>query len=99
MAFQRDISLEDAVRNSNAKRFFTWFTSGNILDNNLVKNSYVSRIGVSWSVQKKEFSVTLATHNLEEKLSISELGSFSNLEDLKKHYPQLFDVTGNLDVH
>ena len=99
MAIDREISLENAVRKSCAKRFSTWFTSGNILGNDLVKNAPVSRIGVSWIPEKPNYSLTLATHGPETKIVIHDLGNFSSLEELKKNYPQVFEVTGILDVH
>ena len=99
MAIQREISLENAVQKSCTKRFSTWFTSGNILDNDLVKNAFVSRIGISWSAKKPNYSLTLATHSPESQIVIHNLGNFSSLEELKKIHPQVFEVTGTLDAH
>ena len=95
----KNVSLEEAVRNVNATNYFIWFTSGDVVENSFVKNGYTSRIGVSRLTKKATYSVTMAIHGGEDKLAIKNLGNFSNLDELRKRFPELFEVTGNLYVH
>ena len=98
MTTERDISLEEAVLKAKPVRFATWITSGNILENTILSNMGISRISVSWTVRKIGFSVTLAITEPGEDNSYTDLGSFSNLKELKESFPEFFEVTGTLRV-
>lgn len=99
MAQQRDLSLEKAVLEFTPTSYCNWFTSGDVINYRTIKNVDVTRIGVFWTASKAEFSITLATHGLESKLNILSLGDFSSLDEIRGVFPQLFKVTGNLNVY
>ena len=96
MITERDISLEDAVRKSNPVRFATWITSGKLLENTLSESFRISRISVSWNVQKTRFSVTLGTVQEGNTSSLTDLGYYTSLEKVKVTYPKLFEEVGDL---
>lgn len=98
MTTERDISLEEAVRKAKPTRFATWIASGNILENSLLANTCVSRISVSWTTRRKNFSVALGTKVMDGEYSHTNLGNFSDLEKVKESFPNLFKVTGTLRI-
>lgn len=98
MITEREISLEDAVRKAKPVRCATWITDGKNLKTTLVPNAWVSRVSVSWIVGKTEYSVTLGTQLLGEDSSLTDLGTFPNLEKVKENFPKLFEEVGTLRV-
>ena len=98
MTTERDISLEDAIVKAKPIRFATWITSGNILENTLAENICASRISVSWIIGKAGYSVTLGINQGSGNSSLTDLGNYSNLEEVKKAFPKLFDEVGTLRI-
>ena len=98
MKTERDISLEDAIRKAKPVRFATWITSGNIFENTLVENHCVSRISVSWIIGKSGFSVTWGINQGTGNSSLTDLGNYSNLEEVKEAFPGLLKKIGTLRV-
>ena len=102
MTVRKEITLEEAVQlfKTLSKELFLWVPKNNIvIPKNYEANTVFCNV-VTCSASKNVYTVGLAMKEQQtNRLRINPLGTFENLDDLRKSFPQLFECTGELNTN